>query len=46
MTNFQTFLATIIGASQLGAGNVQARGLAAVMLAIGLLLILFQRGQL
>ena len=45
MTNFQTFLTTVISASQISAGNLQARGFAAVILAIGLILILFQRGQ-
>lgn len=45
MSSFQTFIATIVGASEIGAGNLQARGLAAVILVAGLL-FLFCRERL
>lgn len=43
-SGFLDFLATIIGTSLLGVGNIEARGLASVILAAGVLALLFYRG--
>lgn len=45
MRSFLNFVVAIVGTSQLGIGSLKARGLAALILAAGMVVLLLHRSQ-